>query len=186
MPLLSPATLKLCSRHDLGKLSARANAELPLLETAEPGGPILLDTGVYIHQLKSQAPRTLEKLISLRITNHSSVAIQELLHTVGRLDPGDPRTKDNVAGIMKLVEGVPMHRLLRPDLDVLADAAVYAGILCRLRGYQKDNRKKALSDSTLFLQARKLGLTLVTANVEEFDLLQQMQPEGRVLFYMAT
>lgn len=186
MSLLSSATIKLCSRHDLGTFTARAKEDLHFLQTAEPGGPILLDTGVYIHQLKNQAPKTLEHLISLRITNHSSVAIQELLHTVGRLDPGDPRTKNNVAGIMNLVEGVPMHRLLQPDLDVLAEAAVYAGILCRLRKYQKDNRKKALSDCTLFLQARKHGLTLVTANIEEFDLLQQMQPEVRVLFYRAT
>ena len=67
----------------------------------------------------------------------------------------------------------------------MVDAAVYAGVLCRLLRYAKDRRMKALHDCTLFLQARKLGLTLVSANVVDFDLLQQMQPEGRVLFYEA-
>lgn len=133
------------------------------------------------------AKRTSKRMQAYHVVSGGcSVAIQDLLHAVGRLDPADPRTENNVANIMRLVEGIPTHRLLRPDLDVLTDAAVYAGILCRLRGYQKDNRKKALSDCTLFLQARKLGLTLVSANVEEFDLLQQMQPEGRVLFYKAV
>ena len=35
----------------------------------------------------------------------------------------------------------------------------------------------------LFLQALKLGFTLVTRNIAEFDYLLQLRPEGRVLFY---
>ena len=44
---------------------------------------------------------------------------------------------------------------------------------------------KALHDCTLFFQARKLGSALVTANVSDFDLLQQLQPESQVLYYKA-
>lgn len=36
---------------------------------------------------------------------------------------------------------------------------------------------------TLFLQAQKLGFTVLTANLAEFDLLFQLVPTGRVLFY---
>jgi hypothetical protein len=42
---------------------------------------------------------------------------------------------------------------------------------------------KALADCVLFLQARKLGFTVLTANIAEFDLLLQLVPSGRVLFY---
>ena len=35
----------------------------------------------------------------------------------------------------------------------------------------------------LFLQARKLGLVVLTANVGDYDVLLQLNPAGRVLFY---
>ena len=138
---------------------------------------------MYIHQLRNKTPLILDVLIGARIVNHSVVAMQEMLHTIGVLDPTDPRTKDNVAAIRGLLDAVPSHRLFAPTQDVMLDAAVYAGILCRLRTYAKDRRMKALHDCTLFFQACRLGVTLVSANVIDFDLLQQMRPMGRVLFY---
>ena len=38
-------------------------------------------------------------------------------------------------------------------------------------------------DCVLFLQARKLGLAVLTANVRDYDILLQLVPEGRALFY---
>jgi len=58
-----------------------------------------------------------------------------------------------------------------------------AGMLCRLQGYARDARFKALQDATLFLQAQKLGLTVLIANIVEFDHVLQLVPTGRVLFY---
>lgn len=40
-----------------------------------------------------------------------------------------------------------------------------------------------MQDCTLFLQAHKLGLTVLTANVADFDILLQLIPSARVLFY---
>lgn len=37
--------------------------------------------------------------------------------------------------------------------------------------------------ATLFLQAQKLGFTVLTANIADFDYLLQLVPTGRVLFY---
>lgn len=70
-----------------------------------------------------------------------------------------------------------------PDIDVLSRAALLAGMLSRLQGYAADARLKAQQDCVLFLQAMKLGLTVLTANVREFDILTQLLPQGRVLFY---
>jgi hypothetical protein len=78
---------------------------------------------------------------------------------------------------------MPTHRTFMPDADVLARAAYLSGILCRLQGYRKDARLRALQDSVLFLQAQKLGFSVLTANVSDFDYLLQLIPAGRVLFY---
>ncbi|KRQ98116.1 hypothetical protein CP49_30260 [Bradyrhizobium valentinum] len=42
---------------------------------------------------------------------------------------------------------------------------------------------RALQDCVLFLQAQKLGLVVLTANVSDHDILFQLIPTGRVLFY---
>jgi hypothetical protein len=35
----------------------------------------------------------------------------------------------------------------------------------------------------LFLQAQKLGFTVLTANIADFDILLQLIPTGRALLY---
>lgn len=186
MSLLSRQAEKLCSRLDLARLAPRLRGDLAFVEEAAPAGvSLLLDTGTYIHQLKSKTPSAFDALVGARLVNHSVVAVQEMLHAIGILDPTDPRTKANVAAIRALLENIPPHRLFVPARDVMCDAAVYAGVLCRLQGFAKDQRMKALHDCTLFFQARKLGSALVTADVSDFDLLQQLQPESQVLYYKA-
>jgi hypothetical protein len=78
------------------------------------------------------------------------------------------------------------HRIFAPDPDVLGRAALLSGMLCRLQGYQKDARLRALQDCVLFLQAQKMGLTVLTANVSDFDYLLQLIPTGRALFYRSN
>jgi len=65
----------------------------------------------------------------------------------------------------------------------LGRAALLSGILCRLQGYEKDGKLRALQDCVLFLQAQRLGLVVLTANVSDYDILLQLIPTGRVLFY---
>jgi hypothetical protein len=88
-----------------------------------------------------------------------------------------------VGAITGQIRAMPEHRMFTPDADVLGRAALLAGILSRLQGYARDARLKALQDCVLFLQARKLGFAVLTANLAEFDLLLQLVPAGRVLFY---
>lgn len=150
---------------------------------AVAGNAVLLDTCVYIDQMQGRTPKALEDLLELRVVNHSMVAVQEMLHLVGALDPGDPRTASVIGSIELVVNAMAPHRVYTPDADVLASAAVHAGMMCRNQGYTKDNRFAVLHDCVLFLQALKLGFTLVTRNIAEFDYLLQLRPEGRVLFY---
>ena len=175
------------ARFDPGRtLARREDAALPFATIEElTGQPLLLDTCVYIDEMQGRAPDLVEKLIETRQINHSSVAIQELMHTVGVLNPADRRTPGAVAEIRSQIEAMPDHRVFAPDSDVLGRAALLAGMLSRLQGYARDARFKALQDCTLFLHAHKLGFTVLTANIAEFDLLLQLIPAGRALLYRA-
>lgn len=165
-------------------LARRADAVLPFVTEARISGPpLLLDTCFYIDQLHDRSPALLDRLIAARQVNHSTVAIQELMHTVGVLDPADRRTPAAVAAIGYFIRSMPPYRVSTPDADVLGRAALLSGVLCRLQGHATDRKQRALQDCVLFLQALKLGFTILTANIGDFDVLLQLLPAGRVLFY---
>ena len=165
-------------------LARRHDNVLPFVAAGQIGGQgLLLDTCVYIDQMQGRAPALLEELIAHRQVNHSSLAIQELMHTVGVLNPADKRTPRVTAEIGKRIKAMPPHRIFTPDIEVLGRAALLSGILCRLQGYGNDLKLRALGDSVLFLQARKLGLVVLTTNIGDFDILLQLMPGGRALFY---
>lgn len=158
--------------------------ELPFISGERIGGQaLLLDTCVYIDQIQGRTPELVEALIAARQTHHSTVAIQELMHTIGVLDPGDGRSSAVVDVIRALVLSMPAHRTFVPDADVLGRAALLSGMLCRLQSYANDRKLRALLDCVLFLQAQKLGFTVLTANIVDFDILLQLLPAGRALLY---
>ena len=165
-------------------LARRADRHLPFVgDEAEPGGALLLDTCVYIDQLQDRTPPAVESLTAMRLVHHASVAIMELMHLVGRLDPSDRRSASAIARIRGAIRAMPAHRTFAPDVDTLARAAILSGILCRTQGYAADARHRAQNDCVLFVQALKSGVTLLTRNVADFDFLLQMVPAGRVLLY---
>jgi predicted nucleic acid-binding protein len=173
------------ARFDPGQtLSRRADNALPFVDAEELAGQaLLLDTCVYIDQMQGRAPELVEQLVETRHVNHSTVAMQELLHTIGVLRPDDSRTASVINAVKLQVAAMPDHRIFTPDANVLGRAALLAGMLCRLQGYTHDAKFKALQDCTLFLQAQKLGFTVLTRNIVEFDILLQLVPTGRVLLY---
>jgi hypothetical protein len=69
-------------------LARRSDDELPFVHEAQiVGQGLMLDTCVYIDQMQGRAPEILQDLIRARHPNHSTVAIQELMRTVGVLNP---------------------------------------------------------------------------------------------------
>ena len=165
-------------------IARRDDAALPFVRANLLGGQgLLIDTCVYIDQMQDRSPQVLDDLIAQRQVNHSTVAIQELMHTVGVLSPSDARTAGVITEIGKQINAMPPYRIFAPDAEVLGRAALLSGILCRLQGYEKDGKLRALQDCVLFLQAQKLGLVVLTANVSDYDILLQLLPAGRALFY---
>jgi predicted nucleic acid-binding protein len=165
-------------------LARRSEAALPMLAGEMiAGSGLLLDTCVYIDQLQGRAPGGVDELLSIRQVNHSTIAVQELMHGVGILDPRHPGTTTAIRQIGKMIKAMPGHRVLAPDADTQGRAAMVAGILCRIQGYARDDKMRALHDCALFLQAQKLGLTVLTRNIADFDYLLQMFATARVLPY---
>jgi hypothetical protein len=165
-------------------LARRGDDDLPFINASLIGGQgLLLDTCVYIDQMQDRSPQILDDLVAQRQVNHSTVAIQELMHTIGVLNPSDARTAGVIDEIGKQIKAMPAHRIFTPDTEVLGRAALLSGILCRLQGYEKDGKLRALQDCVLFLQAQKLGLVVLTANLSDYDILLQLIPAGRALFY---
>ena len=157
---------------------------MPFVNPSLIGGQgVLLDTCVYIDQMQDRSPQILDDLIAQRQVNHSTVAIQELMHTVGVLKPSDARTAAVIDVIGKQIRAMPPHRIFAPDAEVLGRGALLSGMLCRHQGYEKDGKLRALQDCVLFLQAQKPGLVVLTTNVGDYDILLQLIPTARVLFY---
>jgi hypothetical protein len=165
-------------------LARRGDDDLPFINARLIGGQgLLLDSCVYIDQMQDRSPQILDDLVAQRQVNHSTVAIQELMHTVGVLDPSDARTAGVIDEVGKQIKAMPPHRIFTPDTEVLGRAALLSGILCRLQGYEKDGKLRALQDCVLFLKAQKLGLVVLTGNLSDYDILLQLIPAGRALFY---
>ena len=126
-------------------LARRSDEQLPFVDASRIGGQgLLLDTCVYIDQMQDRSPAVLDDMIARRQVNHSTVAIQELMHTVGVLNPSDARTAGVIAEIGNQIKAMPAHRIFAPDAEVLGRGALLSGILCRLQGYGKDARLRAL------------------------------------------
>jgi len=144
---------------------------------------LLLDTTVYIDELQRRLPRNVE--ISLRLTEiwHSSVTEAELTALAGLLHPAHPPPRQAVQQVVASVERRPSHRSLNPDREVWQEAGILAGLLARLQNYGKTEQRRALNDALIFLSAAKHGCTVLTRNLLDFDLLAQLMPQGKAVFY---
>ncbi len=144
---------------------------------------LLLDTNVYIKSAAGTLPDAVVSLIDRGLLFHCSVCIGEITTGVANTDParaGWKAIRDHYAA---LITRIPETRLLTPDAKIWAEAGLVAGTLARTQGYQRHQRKECLNDALIFLTAAKAGLPVLTANRDEFDLIQQLTPEGRFIHF---
>jgi predicted nucleic acid-binding protein len=165
-------------------LKPRPESQLDFLGTAPRApGKLLYDTSVYVDILQNRFPRDAE--VTLRATEawHSPVTEAELSAACGLLDPAHPGTQPIIEEIARIIERRPEYRTITPDSEIWREAGILSGMLARLQGYGKDQRRRVLNDALVFATARKHGCAVLTRNVTDFDFLQQLDPSGRVLFY---
>jgi predicted nucleic acid-binding protein len=157
---------------------------LQFLSNLKPPFPkLLLDSTVYIDTLQERLPDYAEVALRAGSLWHSTVTEAELAALAGLLDPTHPETAGVIAQVSASIDLRPVHRILTPDRDTWREAGVLAGLLARLQGYGKNERRKALNDALIFLTAAKYGCTVLTRNLSEFDLLMQLDARGQAIFY---
>lgn len=154
---------------------------LPDLKVPFP--KFLLDTTVYIDALQGRLPDDAEVAMRAGSLWHSTVTEAELAAVAGLLDPAHPETAGAVAQVAASINLRPAHRILNPDRDAWREAGMLAGLLARLQGYDKNQRRKAFNDALIFLTAAKHGCAVLTRNISEFDLLMQLDARGQAIFY---
>lgn len=147
----------------------------------ELGDAWLLDTTVYIDGLQDRLPAPLLDLPKRPDVHHSSVALAELTHVFGRLDPDHPETAPTQRALSGVIDDLPPSRLTAPTVRTWGEAGMLAGLTARLSGRPHD--QALLNDALLLLQAAESGQVLLTRNVGDFDVLGQLAPEARVVFY---
>jgi len=138
---------------------------------------------VYIDAIQDCVPAEVANLFGVRRLNHSGVALAELTHLLGRLDPKDGRTERAYNEISGVISDIRPNRLRVPSPQTWAEAGILAGLAARLAGVESRWRQALLNDAMLYLQAGEQGHTLLTRNIREFDWFDQLFPIGRVLFY---
>lgn len=167
--------------HPIGR---RPRAELPFLNgPPAPGRELLLDTCVYIDVLHGDTPPEVDALLRLRTTNHLSVCVAELTHSLGRLDPRHPGTEAVSRTIVQVIADIPPHRLKAASTEAVIEAGILAGLVFRLCTLSPGREVAALNDAILYLHGMAHGLAVLTRNTREFDVMNQIVPGGELLFY---
>ncbi len=144
---------------------------------------LLLDTNVYIRSAAGTLPPAVVRLLDRGLLFHCAVCVAELSTGVANADParaGWTALRDHYTA---LIASIPPTRLLTPDADACAQAGLIAGTLARTQNYQRHQRKECLNDALIVLTAAKAGLPVLTANRDEFDLIQQLAPGGRFIHF---
>ena len=173
----------------LTQLAPRDRTKLDFLDAAGADSiarqmpKLLFDTTVYIDVMQGRFPQHGEVALRAAELWHSSVTEAELIALAGLLDPRHPDTRKVVERLVETIERRPAHRTLNPDAEIWREAGILAGLLARLQHYDKTERRRALNDALILLSAAKHGCVVLTRNVSDFDLLTQLAPFARVVFY---
>src|ERR1700685_577659 len=164
-------------------LQRRPDTQLEFIETTEIPGKLLYDTTVYVDTLRGRFPEKSRFVLRTANAWHSPVTEAELAVLAGSLDPAHPNTRRAIDEIAISISQRGPHRMIVPDVVVWREAGILSGVLSRVQGYDKGQRRRLMNDALIFVTARRHGCTVLTRNVGDFDLLQQLDPTGRVLFY---
>lgn len=179
---LSGSLRRLKPQRPTAALVRRADSALPGVATpVGPGLELLLDTCVYIDVLQGCTPPAVDELLTQRILNHFTVALSELTHLFGRLNPARPATRATLRELAGVIDNVPAHRLTAPSVRASGEAGMLAGQAARAAGLA--HGVGLLNDALLLLHAAESGCVLLTRNIADMDRLQQRAPHAAFLVY---
>jgi predicted nucleic acid-binding protein len=140
------------------------------------------DTNIYIMDAAGTLPPAATIIVDQGLMFHCAVCLAELSVGVGNYAPNAAGWRTVADHYAAMFASIPANRLLLPDAQTWADAGVVAGVLARTQNFQTPQLKDLLNDALIYLCAAKHGLPVLTNNKADFDLLQQIAPDGRCLF----
>jgi hypothetical protein len=145
---------------------------------------LLLDTTVYIDGMKQIGlPDAIQALLANHVIRHSALCVAELSFGFGRLDPSHRDTSRNRSAIAAVLDRLAPDEFVHLSPPGWAKAGVLAGSLARMQGFARDQRRALLIDAALLVTAQELGLTLVSGNLTDMDLLSRVGGEAGLLLY---
>jgi predicted nucleic acid-binding protein len=146
---------------------------------------VLVDTTVYIDEVAGTLPADAARVLDGALRFHSAFCVAEIVSGLCHLHPDSRYFDPAREHYRRLFSSIPRHRLLTPDAEILAQAAFVSGILARTQGYARRDRKELYNDAVIYLTAARLGVPLLTANRDDFDLIQQAAGYGLFVHYVA-
>lgn len=163
-------------------LVRRRNGDLLFADAvSQAGRELLIDTCVYIDVLQGKTSSETDRLLQTRIVNHSTIALAELTHVFGALDPAHSGTSRVLRPLARTIDNIPPHRLTSPSRRAFGEAGMLAGLVTRLTGQPRTI--SLLNDALLFLQAAESGCDLLTRNIRDFDWFDRLLPGDAPIFY---
>jgi hypothetical protein len=146
---------------------------------------LLLDTTVYIDGMKQAGlPDAIQAMLAIHMIRHSGLCVGGLAFGFGRLDPSHHDTPRNRSAIEAVLERLAPGEFVDLSPSGWARAGVLAGSLARLQGFAQDRRRTLLLDAVLFVTAQEQGLTLVSGNLSDMDLLLRVGGPANVVLYV--
>jgi predicted nucleic acid-binding protein len=152
-------------------------------DASEAGPQLLLDTCVIIDVLQGRSPDAVDRLLTTRLCNHSTIVLTELTYLFGRLEPALASTRQVLDEISGVIADIPRHRLSGPSVRAFGEAGMLAGLVARRRAVDRRQRHGLINDALIYCQAAEQGHTVLTANRNDFSLFTHFLPQGRVLYY---
>ncbi|MBI4922134.1 MAG: type II toxin-antitoxin system VapC family toxin [Devosia nanyangense] len=144
---------------------------------------LLLDTNAYIMSAAGTLPDAAAGLMDRGLLFHCSVCITELTTGVANADPAQPGWPAVRSHYGDLIASLPASRVLTPDAQIWTEAGLIAGTLARTQRFQRHQRKECLNDALIYLTAASFGLPVLTADRDDFDLIQQLAPQGAFVHF---
>jgi len=165
-------------------LAYRARDDLPFSLHAIPAdATLMLDTTVYIDAQAARLPTDFAARVATAEVIHSAVALGEIAANLGLLDPAHKGTPAVARVLRETLARTDPGRTASPSTEAWLEASLLAGVLARTQGLLKDDRRKLLNDALIFLGAHEAGAVLISRNIKDMDLLQQLRPDVKLCLY---
>ena len=156
----------------------RDRSALPFFPADSLTGSVMLDTCAYIDALSGRMPPALHAQLPGRRHLHATVCLAELAFGLGTMAPDSAHAAQSRAVLEDLLGRIETRRTVSLPASGWMAAGLIAGILGRLQGGGRDDRRRFLADAAIYLSARSAGATLLTANWRDFDPIDRIAADG--------